>query len=675
MADERRVFLSTLPAGRGEHRLALGVVLISVAIFLTAAPFATVKLAPVAAFIPIYESILVVTDLITAVLLFGQFSFLRSRALLVLASGYLFTALITVAHALTFPGLFAPTGLLGAGPQSTAWLYMFWHGGFPLLVIAYARLKNEQGETSRPRGRARAPILASVGAIVVVVGGLTALVTAGQRVLPPIISGNRGTPLLVVVVGSVWALTFLALVILWRRRPHSVLDLWLVVVMCAWLFDIALAAVLNASRFDLGFYAGRVYGLLAAGFVLMVLLIENGRLYARLVGVNTDLAAEVEERRRAEAAAEAANRAKSEFLSRMSHELRTPLNAILGFGQLLEMGGDPGRDRESAQHILKAGRHLLALINEVLDIARIEAGRPSISLEPVLAAEVIGATLDLLRPQAAARRVQLPETVPAGVYVMADRQRLQQVLLNLISNAVKYNHEGGAVRVSCLTEDGSARVRIAICDTGPGIAPEMLPRLFTPFDRLDADSTGIEGTGLGLVLSRRLVEAMGGTIAVDSRVGEGTTFSIDIAAAEGPAAHEALASPGEAATVPRATGGKILYVEDNVANIQLLQRIVSRRPGVSLLATMQGRPALDLARAHRPGLILLDLHLPDMPGDEVLARLLEDPETRDIPVVILSADATPGRIERLLAQGARSYLTKPFDVAELLALFDANLTS
>jgi CheY-like chemotaxis protein len=203
----------------------------------------------------------------------------------------------------------------------------------------------------------------------------------------------------------------------------------------------------------------------------------------------------------------------------------------------------------------------------------------------------------------------------------------------------------------------------------------MLPRLFTPFDRLDAEATAIEGTGLGLALSKRLVEAMGGTIVVESRLGEGTTFSIDIAAAEAPAAHESRGGPGQAARTSRATRGKILYVEDNVANIQLLQRIVSRRPGVSLLATMQGLPALDLARAHRPGLILLDLHLPDVSGEEVLARLLEDPGTRDIPVVILSADATPTRIDRLLAQGARSYLTKPFDVAELLALFDTNLTS
>ncbi len=670
MADERRVFLSTLPAGRREHRLALAVVLVSAAIFLTLAPIAKMKLAPVAAFIPVYESILVVTDLITAVLLFGQFSFLRARALLVLASGYTFTALVTVAHALTFPGLFAPSGLLGAGPQSTAWLYMFWHGGFPLLVIAYARLKDERGE---PSGRPIVPLLASVAAVVVVVSGLTLLTTAGQAWLPPIMQGNQYTPVMVLVVSSTWGLSLIALIVLWRRRPHAVLDLWLMVVMCAWLFDIALAAVLNAGRFDLGFYAGRIYGLLAGSFVLMVLLIENGRLYAGLVGANAELATEVTERRRAETAADAANRAKSEFLSRMSHELRTPLNAILGFGQLLELGGGT-RDPESVEQILKAGRHLLALINEVLDIARIEAGRLSISLEPVIVGEVITAALDLMRPLAAARGVQLPAAVPAGdVCVMADRQRLQQVLLNLLSNAVKYNREGGTVAVSYVAEPGSARVRIAVGDTGRGIPAEMLARLFTPFDRLDADSTGVEGTGLGLALSKRLAEAMGGTILVDSRVGEGTTFTVDIAAAEAPAAPGATADAHDASATPRATRGKILYVEDNVANIQLLQSIVTRRPGVALLASMQGRTAIDLARAHRPGLILLDLHLPDIPGDEVLTRLLADPETRDIPVVILSADATPTRIERLLAQGARAYLTKPFDVAELLALFDATL--
>src|SRR6266849_8046218 len=281
LTDERRVFLSTLPAGRGERRLALAAVLASVAVFLAAAPFAKLPLAQIGAFIPIYESALVINDLITAVLLFGQFGILRSRALLVLASGYLLTAFMAVSHALTFPGLFSPTGLLGAGPQSTAWLYMFWHGGFPLLVIAYALLKGEARDTTGPApGTA---VLACVAAVLAAVCGLTLLATAGQDALPAIMQGNHYTPAMIVVVSSVWVLSLVALAVLWRRRPHSVLDLWLMVVMCAWIFDIALSAVLNAGRFDLGFYAGRIYGLLAASFVLIVLLLENSMLYGRLV--------------------------------------------------------------------------------------------------------------------------------------------------------------------------------------------------------------------------------------------------------------------------------------------------------------------------------------------------------------------------------------------------------
>ncbi len=279
LARQRPVFLSILPAGRDERRVALAVVLASALAFLATAPFAKLPLAPVPAFIPIYESALVINDLITAVFLFGQFYISRSRALLLLACGYLFTACTAVPHALTFPGLFAPTGLLGAGPQSTAWLYMFWHAGFPLLVIAYALWPDE----ARRRGHAGIAILASVAAILVAACGLTLLATAGHDALPAIMRGDNTTPALIVVVSGVWGLSLLALLVLSRRRPHSVLDLWLMVVMVAWLFDIALSAVLNAGRFDLGFYAGRIYGLMATSFVLVVLLLENSRLYARLI--------------------------------------------------------------------------------------------------------------------------------------------------------------------------------------------------------------------------------------------------------------------------------------------------------------------------------------------------------------------------------------------------------
>jgi signal transduction histidine kinase len=257
-------------------------VAVSATIFVAAVPFAKVQLAPVAAFIPIYQSALILNDLITAVLLFGQFSFLKSRALLVLASGYLFSAAMAVAHALTFPGLFAPTGLLNAGPQSTGWLYFIWHAGFPLFIIAYARLTRGWLEADQQHVRVRIGIPFSIAATLTVAIALTLVATAGHEILPTIMYGNRVAPAQVIVSTTTWLLSLIALAILWSRRPHSVLDLWLMVVLCAWLFDSALASVLNTGRYDVGWYAGRVYGLLASSFVLMVLLVENSMLYGRL---------------------------------------------------------------------------------------------------------------------------------------------------------------------------------------------------------------------------------------------------------------------------------------------------------------------------------------------------------------------------------------------------------
>ncbi len=280
--DEQSPLLSTLAPRRRDRQLAGAVVVISAVIFIAAVPFARARLPEVWAFIPTYQSALALNDLVTAILLYGQFATLRSRALLMLAAAYLFTALIAVVHGLTFPGLFSPTGLLGAGPQSTAWLYMFWHGGFPLLVIGYALLKRPDtgGEVlSASPGKA---VAYSVLAVVAGVGGLAALATSGQDSLPNIMVGSNYSPAMIVVVSLVWGLSLTALIVLWRCRPHSVLDLWLMVVMFAWLLDIALAAVLNAGRFDLGFYVGRIYGFFAASFVLLVLLLENGALYAQL---------------------------------------------------------------------------------------------------------------------------------------------------------------------------------------------------------------------------------------------------------------------------------------------------------------------------------------------------------------------------------------------------------
>jgi signal transduction histidine kinase/ActR/RegA family two-component response regulator len=380
--------------------------------------------------------------------------------------------------------------------------------------------------------------------------------------------------------------------------------------------------------------------------------------------------------REAQQAAEAANLSKSEFLSRMSHELRTPLNAVLGFGQLLEMGELRDDQEEAVGQILKGGRHLLDLINEVLDIARIEAGQFSLSPEPVLIEELLREAVDLVRPLAVERHIDLLSgtTGQCHVYAFADRQRIKQILLNLLSNAIKYNRMRGSVRLSC-DEARPGVVRINVIDTGPGIPDDRLAGVFTPFDRLGAESTGIEGSGIGLALSRRLAEAMGGRLDVATEVGRGSTFWVELPLVEGPVERwERLGgqpAPGNGhESSPARARSRVLHIEDNLANVKLVERILGEREDIEVVAAMQGRLGLELAHELRPALVLLDLHLPDVSGDDVLRQLREDPATASIPVVIVSADATPGQIQRLTAAGAMAYLTKPLDVRELLRLLE-----
>jgi len=378
--------------------------------------------------------------------------------------------------------------------------------------------------------------------------------------------------------------------------------------------------------------------------------------------------------REAKKEADRANHAKSEFLSRMSHELRTPLNAILGFGQLLERQNPTKPQRARVEHIMSAGRHLLKLINEVLDLSRIEAGHLQLSVEPVAVAEVLEEALDLMRPLAAQRTMQLSvdALLDKDLHALADRQRLKQVLLNLLTNAVKYTAVGGQVSVS-LQQSSLAKTRLVVTDTGAGIAMEKLARLFTPFDRLGVEPSGVEGTGLGLALCQRLMHAMGGDIGVDSTVGKGSAFWIELPATDSPL--KALPN-NHAATLEEASGGdggKILYIEDNLSNLTLVEQMLAEQPQLQLLTAMQGGLGLDLARQHLPDLILLDLHLPDLRGHEVLERLRNDAVTRDIPVVIISADATARQINQLKAAGARSYLTKPLDISEFFRVIDETM--
>jgi PAS domain S-box-containing protein len=368
----------------------------------------------------------------------------------------------------------------------------------------------------------------------------------------------------------------------------------------------------------------------------------------------------------AKESAERANVAKSEFLSRMSHELRTPLNAILGFSQLLQMSELHEQDRESVDQVLRSGRHLLGLINDILDISRIETNNISVSKEPVLVSEVVHDCVSNVQLLALSRGIEIELKVPDEIYFRADRQRIAQVVINLLSNAVKYNREGGKVLVEVTKTQSD--VYLSVTDTGNGIADELLPRLFTPFDRLGADRSRVEGTGLGLSLSKTLIEAMDGRINVLSKVGEGTTFVIALPAAQ--------AKSGVALKLINGFDEneiRILYIEDNEVNIDLMQRVFADYTNIKLFEAREGWLGIAVAREQVPDLILLDNNLPDIDAVRVIEELRSNPVTRNIDIFVISADITSERITACLEAGAKQFIQKPIDVNSLLSALEQNL--
>ena len=576
-------FLLNQPADRLQRRRAGFVLFLSILLFGALVPFVRMRLATLPAFIPMYESALLINDTITAALLFGQYRILRSRALMVLGCGYLYTALMTAIHALTFPGVFAPTGLLGAGPQTTAALYMFWHAGFPLFVLAYAALKRRERplETAAasvgPGWLARTPArdataLALPAAVVVLAALLGLWATLGQAWLPTFIEPGRFRLVLTVCASAIWALSLAGVAVLWRHRPHSVLDLWLSVSMVAWSFDVALSAMLNAARYDLGFYSGRVYGLIAGSTVLIELLLENGALYARLVRVHHNDRRQASALRVARDEARSADAAKSLFLANMSHEIRTPMNAVIGLTNIVLQGRLDDTQRDYLTKVQTSSKALLALLNDILDYSKIEAGKVALESEEfspeetienvgnLFSAKVEEAGLDLL--------FEIDRDLPPRL--VGDALRLAQVLNNLVGNAIKFTSVGEVVigaRVVSRT-DAEAELAFSVRDTGIGITPEQAGRLFEVFQQAERSTARkYGGTGLGLAICKRLVELMGGQIEVAPAPGGGSIFGFTCRFAVAKAAVERI-------DLHRIRGMRTLVVDGQPTERLILQQML-----------------------------------------------------------------------------------------------------
>ena len=636
-AEDVTLMAPALSLERRTEWPALTALALSVVFFLAVAPFARVPLRPIPAFIPTYEMVLVTVNLVTAALLLGQVGNDGSRAFLILAAAYLLGSIMALVHMLTYPGVFSEGGLLGATPQTSPWIYLVWHACFPLLVIVYALRKDREiapPETDQPLPVART-LAGILGGIVL----LCLLVFVAVPVLPALLEDGRYMPAFYSGAGTAWVITALAMVLLWRRRSQAAIDLWLVAVLCAWLFDIALSALLDAGRFDAGYYAGRIYGLLASSFVLLMLVRDTSRMQRRLAVLHQHERRNAAELVKARIEADQANRAKANFLAAMSHEIRTPMNGVVGMLEVLQQSSLRSHQVEMVDLIRDSANSLLVIIEDILDFSKIEAGRLEIEQVPISVEDVADKVCLVLGGLACKKGVALTLFTDPSIPVPlgGDALRLKQVLINLVNNAVKFSaglERQGKVALSLNlrgVRDGLAEIEFSVADNGIGMSEAVLAGLFKPFTQADASTTRrFGGTGLGLAISHDLAVMMGGGIEVQSQIGVGSTFTLRLRMPIQPAA--ALPVPGEDVSID---GLRCLLVGGEDSQADSLSVYLAHE-GVKLVRLLDLGAVREFIRSAPPGqMVCIVDHGAGEPPIETAQLLARANPRLDLRVVLI----------------------------------------